>query len=90
MSERKIVPTDDLPEFGSSQYEGITLEVLMDGRWETFQPFYFDIMTDRERKYYIKNMDDLKGYEIMGKVWLSTNSDVILRATHDMLRAKSS
>lgn len=88
MSDMKQVPNDEMPEFGHSQYQGVTLEVKMDGRWEVFQPFYFDVMYDKEKKYYLQKLEDMEGYEIMGKVWISRNSDVILRATRDMLRVR--
>ena len=48
MSDTKAIPNDVFPEFGHFQYEGISLEINVDGRWESFQPFYFDEMLNKE------------------------------------------
>ena len=90
MTEIKSLPNDWMPEFGEIQPTGLTLEIFHYNSWELFQPFYFDDMLNKEQKYYVKNIEDLKGYEIMGKVYISRNSDVILRATYDKLRVRPS
>lgn len=90
MEEPQSVRTDELPSFGYHQFQGIHLEIQSYGFWEPFQLFYFDEMLDKEQNYYIKSLDDLKGYRVLGKIKLSANSDTLLRATYDMLRVKPS
>ena len=88
MSEVKILSSCHIPDFGEFHYQGLRLEVFYQGTWEPFQLFYFDELLDKEQNYYIKDLNDLKGYKVTGKIQLSRNSDIILGATYDMLRVK--
>ena len=88
MSTKKSVANDVLPDFGYSGYQGIQLEYEHYGEWKLFQPFYFDDLLDREVNYYLRSLDDIEEYQILGKVRLSHCSDVLIRATKDQLRVK--
>lgn len=88
MSTKKSFPKDILPDFGYSGFQGIHLEYEYYGEWKLFQPFYFDDMLDKEVNYYLRSLDDIEEYEILGKVRLSHCSDVLIRASKDQLRVR--
>lgn len=90
MDTKKSVASDVLPDFGYSGYQGISLEYEHYGEWKEFQPFYFDDLLDKEVNYYLRSLDDIEDYRILGKVRLSHCSDVLIRATKDQLRVKES
>ncbi len=89
MSEVKRAPANNLPDFGTTNYTGVHLEVNNMGTWEPFQLFFFDWMLDKEQNYWIRTLEDLQGWEVLGKIRISRNSDTILWATQDMLRVKN-
>ena len=89
MTEFKRIAANECPDFGTHEYTGLSLEVNNNGKWEPFQLFYFDWLLDKEQKYYIKSLDDIKGYEVLGKIYITRNSDCILWATDDNIRVKT-
>lgn len=86
--EAKRIPSNEMPEFGTTNWNGVRLEVKQRDVWEPFQLFFFDWMLDKEQNYWISNLDDLAGYEVIGKVRTGPNSDCIFWATREMLRIR--
>ena len=88
MDTKKSVASDILPDFGHSSWKGVDLEYEYYGEWKLFQPFYFDDLLDKEVNYYLRSLDDIEEFRILGKVRITHCSDVLIRATKEQLRVK--